>query len=82
MLLQNATPDFERRLRDARRFFSLVPLVVFLGSLLLFGTLDGHSYVRFLHIMLQAIAVSLASVFISIAAYGFYRYLNERSPGL
>ena len=82
MLLQNATPDFQRRLRDARRFFSLVPLVVFLGALLLFGTLEERSYTGFLHIMLQAIAVSLASVFVSIAVYGFYRYLTERSPGL
>jgi hypothetical protein len=82
MLLQNATPDFRRRLRDARHFFSLVPVLIFLASLVLFGAIENRSYAGFLHILLQAIAVSLASVFISIAAYGFYRYLTERSPGL
>jgi hypothetical protein len=82
MLLQNASPDFQRRLRDARHFFSLVPLLVFLAALVLFGALDSYTNIGFLRLLLQAIAVSLASIFISIAAYGFYRYLTERSPGL
>jgi len=84
MLLRNANSDFQTRMNSARRFFSLLPLFVFLLTLVLFS-LDRHyyhSYAEFLNVLLQSIAVSLATVLVSIAGYGFYRYLTERSPGL
>jgi hypothetical protein len=82
MLLQSTNSECQTHLYNARRFFSLVPLLVFLLTLMLFSSLAGHSYADFLHVLLQSITVSLASVFVSIAGYGFYRYLTERSPGL
>jgi hypothetical protein len=32
--------------------------------------------------LLRASVAALASAFVCIGAYGFYRYLIERSPGL
>ena len=83
MLLHN-TSLMQPRLQVARRIFSLVPLVVFFLTLMALASTapSGHSTAEFLHTVLQAVATSLASTFVSIAAYGFYRYLLERSPGL
>jgi hypothetical protein len=49
---------------------------------MLLASSTGDSYALFLTVLLQSIATSLASSFVSIAAYGFYRYLIERSLGL
>jgi TRAP-type C4-dicarboxylate transport system permease small subunit len=40
------------------------------------------SFYGFSHALLRVVAVSLASAIVCIAAYGFYRYLLDRSPGL
>ena len=82
MLLHHTAPDTHLRLRQARRFFTLVPVLVFLLTLTLFASISSYSHAGFLHVLLPAITTSLASVFVSIAGYGFYRYLTERSPGL
>ena len=82
MLRYNTDHEWESRLYTARRVFMLVPIVVFLMTLMVLATSVPQSYTHFLSIVLQSIAVSLTSSVVSIAAYGFYRYLNERSPGL
>jgi hypothetical protein len=73
---------FDSRLYTARRVFGIVPFVVFVLTLMLLSGAAGNTYENILHALLQSIATSLASSFVSIAAYGFYRYLIERSPGL
>lgn len=83
MLLQDTTQHtFNYRLYTARRVFSLLPVVVFVLTLMLLTSYSSDSSQNILHVVLQSIATSLASSFVSIAAYGFYRYLIERSPGL
>jgi hypothetical protein len=72
----------EYRLHTARRVFSLVPLVVFLLTLSLLAGQSGHSLYAFAQVLLRAMAVSLSSSIVCIAAYGFYRYLQDRSYGL
>ncbi|MFL5732458.1 MAG: hypothetical protein ACJ78Q_04595 [Chloroflexia bacterium] len=70
------------RLHTARRVFSLLPIMVFLVAIMFLAGPVGHSYIEFSHVLLQAVAVSLATCFISMAAYGFYRYMLDRSVGL
>ena len=89
MLMQPIVPTAlgaqRRRLREASRVFRLLPLMVFLAALIVLasaGAPVGRSYIDFLHVLVQAAAVSLASCFVSVAAYGFYRYLLDRSTGL
>ena len=82
MLLHNSSSDWQFRLHNARRVFSLVPLFIFLVSLMVFSSTSGQSYLQFIHVVLQSIALALASSFVSVGAYGFYKYLVERSPGL
>jgi hypothetical protein len=82
MLLRNTNSECQTRLHNARRFFSLVPLLVFLLTLMLFSSSDRRSYMDLIYVLLHSLAATMASVLISIAAYGFYRYLTERSPGL
>lgn len=83
MLLHNASyMHMQSRLHTARRVFSLLPILVFLLTLMLLSTSVEQSYSEFLTVLLQSIATSLASSFVSIAAYGFYRYLVDRSLGL
>jgi hypothetical protein len=72
----------QTHLHSARRIFSLVPVMVFLVTVMLLARPAEHSYVEFSHVLFQAVAASLASCFVSIAAYGFYRYLLDRSSGL
>lgn len=81
MLLRSSTPS-QTRLHNARRIFSLVPIMVFLVTVMLLARPAEHSYVEFSHVLFQAIAASLAACLVSIAAYGFYRYLLDRSAGL
>jgi hypothetical protein len=82
MLLHNTTRNWDARLHTARRIFSLLPIVVFLLTLILLASSVEPSFAAFLSALLQSIATSLASSFVSIAAYGFYRYLLDRSLGL
>jgi hypothetical protein len=70
------------RLHTARRVFSLIPLVVFLLTLSLFAGQAEQSAGSFMHVLLRAVAVSLASSIVCIAAYGFYFYLQDKSHGL
>ena len=84
MMLQS-TPSVsaqQTRLHTARRMFSFLPVLVFLLTLMLLAAPTGHSYPYFLQVVLQSVAVSLASCFVSIAAYGIYRYLSDHSVGL
>ena len=81
-MLHHRSLDTTIRFRNARRFFSIVPLVIFVLALMLFSSADRHSYFGFLNVLFRSTAVSMASIFVSIAAYWFYRYLRERSPGL
>ena len=74
--------DKDNRLRLARQAFTLVPLVVFLTTLILFATPTEPSLHQFTQMLLRALVAALASAFVCIGAYGFYRYLIERSPGL
>ena len=74
--------DWQIRLHTARRVFRLVPIIIFLFVLILLATPVEHSPVQFMQLLLHAVVASLASSFVCIAAYGFYRYLLERSPGL
>jgi hypothetical protein len=75
------------RLHDAVRVFRLLPVIVFLVVLTLLASTSapaptGHSYMNFLHVAVQAAVVSLASCVVSVAAYGFCRYLLDRPTGL
>lgn len=76
------TVDWHNRLNTARRIFGLIPVVVFVFSLMLFAQPVGESPYQFAQILLHVVAASLTAGFICAAAYGFYRYLLERSPGL
>ena len=80
-MLYHAT-GWKTRLHTARRVFALVPIVVFLFTLMLSAGPVGVTSSQFLQMLLRAAAASLASSFVCIAAYGFYRYLIERSYGL
>ena len=80
-----------RLLHEVGRAFRLLPVIVFLVALTLLASSSlgsgaqahaGRSYIDFLHVLVQAAVVSLASCFVSVAAYGFCRYLLDRSPGL
>ena len=71
-----------RHLHEAGRVFRLLPVIVFLVALMLLAGAVGHSYIDFLHVLLQAVVVSIASCFVSVAAYGFCRYLLDRPAGL
>lgn len=83
-------PGEQSRLRTARRIFALIPVLVFLITFILFvqrfNSTSAQSAVApaylFTDILLRAMAASLASAVVCIAAYNFYRYLLERSPGL
>ena len=70
------------RLRTARRVFGLVPVVVFLLTLMLFTASFEPSPQHFLQLMLRVAVATLASSLVCVAAYGFYRYLVDRSLGL
>jgi len=84
MMLQSAVPTWQNRRthHNVRRIFRFVPVLVFLLTLMLLAASTGHSTMDFVHTILQAAAASLASCFVSIAAFGFYRYMLDRSPGL
>jgi hypothetical protein len=82
IVISNATPRFEDRLHIARRIFGLIPVIVFLLALSVFMSVAPPSFYGFSNALLRVIAVSLASSIVCIAAYGFYRYLLDRSPGL
>ena len=77
-------------MKTARRVFGLVPVLVFLLTFILFAqqfNSPAHagvplSFYLFLDILLRSLAASLTSGVLCIGAYGFYRYLIERSPGL
>jgi hypothetical protein len=71
------------RLRVARRVFSLIPLLVFAGVFLLFASQHGLATASSLgQTLTRSLVVALAASLVCVAAYGFYRYLHERSPGL
>lgn len=74
--------DADRRLQSAKRAFSLIPVFVFVLALVLLVRPVGGSPYEFLQLLLRVVVTSLTSCFVCIAAYGFYRYLVERSPGL
>ncbi len=84
-------PGSYSRLRTARRVFGLIPVLVFLVTFILFAqqfnspaapTGSIPTVYIFLDILLRSLAASLTSGVLCIGAYGFYRYLVERSPGL
>jgi hypothetical protein len=70
--------------------FGLVPVLVFLLTFILFAQQfasparagESPNFYLFLDILLRCLAASLTSGVLCIGAYGFYRYLIERSPGL
>lgn len=74
----------ERRSRmyTARRAFSTVPVLVFLMALMLFTGTGVASASDFAQVLLRAIAASLTSSLVCIAAYGFYGYTVDRTHGL
>lgn len=82
IVISNSTPRFEDRLHTARRAFGLIPMIVFLLALSFFMSVAPPSFYGFSHALLRVVAVSLSSSIVCIAAYGFYRYLLDRSPGL
>jgi ABC-type Fe3+ transport system permease subunit len=77
-------------LKTARRVFGLIPVLVFLLTFIMFAqqlnspTQAGATptFYTFLDILLRSLAASLTSAVVCIGAFGFYRYLIERSPGL
>jgi hypothetical protein len=66
----------------ARRAFSTVPVLVFLMALMLFTGTGVASASDFAQVLLRAIAASLTSSLVCIAAYGFYGYTVDRTHGL
>ncbi len=84
-------PTTYSRLKTARRVFGLIPVLVFLLTFIMFAqqlnaavaqTSASPTFYNFLDILLRSIAASVTSGVLCIGAYGFYRYLIERSPGL
>ena len=69
------------KLKTARRFFSLIPIATFLIMLILLASASSSAE-EFGHAVLRSFLVALVSALVCVAAYGFYRYLQERSPGL
>ena len=69
------------KLRTARRFFSLIPLVTFLVMLILLSS-GAESAAGFGQAVLRSLVSALVTALVCVGAYGFYRYLQERSPGL
>ena len=82
IVISDSSRRFDDRLHTARRAFGLIPMIVFLLALSIFMSVAPPSFYGFSHALLRVIAVSLASSIVCIAAYGFYRYLLDRSPGL
>ena len=89
MMLQSAVPAWQTRNKshhrshyNARRILRFLPVLVFLLTLMVLAAPAGHSAADFVHAILQSAAAALASCFVSIAAFGFYRYMLDRSPGL
>lgn len=72
----------QTRLGAARRVFTLVPAVVFLLTLILSAASADPATLQFMQMFLRSLVASLASSFVCVAAYGFYRYLLQRSTGL
>ena len=73
----------QARLRVARRVFILIPLLVFIGMFLLLATLHGiGTTAELVQTLMRSLVIALSVSFVCFAAYGFYRYLHERSPGL
>ncbi|HET9494215.1 MAG TPA: hypothetical protein VFR15_08300 [Chloroflexia bacterium] len=74
----------ERRSRmyTARRAFGTVPVLVFLLALMLFTGTGVASASDFAQVLLRAVAASLTSSLLCIAAYGFYSYTVDRTHGL
>ena len=74
----------ERRYRmyTARRAFGIVPVLVFLMALMLFVGTGVSSVSDFAQVLLRAVAASLTSTLVCIAAYGFYGYTVDRTHGL
>ena len=70
-------------MRVARRIFTLIPVLVFVAMFLLFATQQGIATIpTFVQALLRATVIALAAALVCVGAYGFYRYLHERSPGL
>jgi hypothetical protein len=82
MMLHSTVSTWQRRHHNARRVLRLLPVLVFLLTLMVLAGPAGHSSVEFMHALLQSAAASLASCFVSVAAFGFYSYLMDRSSGL
>ncbi len=75
--------DWQSKRRTVQRIFLLMPILVFLLTLILFvQNADTMSSALFAGILMRALAASLASGVVCVAAYNFYKYLLERSPGL
>ena len=74
----------ERRSKmyTARRAFGTVPVLVFLLALMLFVGSGVTSPSDFAQVLLRAVAASLTSTLVCIAAYGFYGYTVDRTHGL
>jgi hypothetical protein len=66
----------------ARRAFGTVPVLVFLMTLMLFTGAGVSSASDFAQVLLRAVAASLTSSLLCIAAYGFYGYTVDRTHGL
>ena len=86
-----ALPGTYSRSKTARRVFGLVPVLVFLLTFIILAqqfnspaaqTGAVSTFYISLDILLRSLAASLTSGVLCIGAYGFYRYLIERSPGL
>ncbi|HEY0071846.1 MAG TPA: hypothetical protein VGE04_17945 [Chloroflexia bacterium] len=84
-------PGTYSRLKTARRVFGLIPVLVFLLTFVLLAqqfnspaaqTGATPTFYLFLDILLRSLAATCTSGVLCIGAYGFYRYLIERSPGL
>lgn len=84
-------PTSYSRLKTARRVFGLIPVLVFLLTFITFAQQLNSpaaqagatpTFYIFLDILLRSIAACVTSGVLCIGAYGFYRYLVERSPGL
>lgn len=73
----------QAKLRVARRVFRLIPVLIFVAMFLLFATQQGIATIpTFLQALLRALLIALSAAVVCVAAYGFYKYLHERSPGL
>jgi hypothetical protein len=83
-LLRYSTYNYgwQTKLYTARRLLMLVPILVFLATLIAFAGTAAASPNGFAQLLMRVTAVSMATSIVCMGVYGFYRYHLDHSYGL